>query len=155
MTSSRSHWRSPTCTVSTQQLHTGRDDAPVQRRDAAERQSDQKSSEADRQQREEEDRQVGQVPHLTQNRCHDLPLGGLSHPLDGGEQQDGLQDLRRKQPRKNRNRSSDFQFSSVSLVSSVSDYLSWLKFSFLSCCYLFLLLLSFKCRLVLASFCYF
>lgn len=60
---------------------------------ATKHQFDQEAFEVVGQQREQEDRQVGYVTHVTQDRGHDLPLRGLSHALNGGEQQDGLNHL--------------------------------------------------------------
>ena len=84
----------PTCAVPTEQLDRGRHHGAVQGWNAAEGQLHQGRLEAVRQQREQEDRQVGHVAQVAHDRGHDPALRSLGHALDGGEEQHSLNDLR-------------------------------------------------------------
>lgn len=83
----------PTCRVSTEQTQGGLHHSEVQRADSPQHQSDEADFEPVGQQREQEEGQVDHVTHVTQHGGHDLPLRALSHALDGGKQQERLQDL--------------------------------------------------------------
>lgn len=82
-----------TCRVSVEESDCGCYHIAVQGVNAAKCQFHQGSLEPFRQQREQEEWQVGDVAHVAQGRCHDVALRSLGHALDGGEEHDGLNDL--------------------------------------------------------------